>query len=244
MAIPPRKIRQLPPALPADDMDVFPISQIDPQTGVATTRAMTRAQNNAEMIAVIAGARQDFVDMAEVEHDRLEAKIDSKADAPVAWNQVAGKPETFPPTQHTHPASEVTGLPATPTWSTLTGKPNTFPPSTHSHAISDVTGLQSALDAKTTGAAILGEVDVLDQAVVVLGLGVRSKDVTVPASWGMRTTDTLFVTAATSLPVGYAIDNAIPLTTTSIRVYFVGPALALLASNTFRVRVAAIGRTS
>lgn len=94
------------------------------------------------------------------------------------------------------------------------------------------------------GAVILGDVDVVDQAVVVLGLGVRSKDVTVPASWGLRTTDTLFVTAATSLPVGYAIDNAIPLTTTSIRVYFVGPALALLASNTLRVRVAAIARTS
>lgn len=94
------------------------------------------------------------------------------------------------------------------------------------------------------GATILGDVDVVDTAVIALNLGIRSKDVAVPASWGLQTTDTLFVTAATSLPAGYAIDNAIPLTTTSIRVYFMGPALALLASNTLKVRVTAIARTS
>lgn len=243
MAIPPRRIRQLPPALPAKDTDVFPISQMG-DDGRPTTRAMTRAQNNAEMIEVISEARQEFVDMAEVEHDRLEAKIDTKADAPVAWNSVTEKPSTFPPAPHTHPASDVTGLPATPTWSTLSGKPSTFPPATHSQAISTITGLQAALDAKYPGAVILGEVDIVDQAAVVLALGVRSKDVSVPASWGLRTSDTLFVTPGASLPAGYAIDNAIPLTTTSIRVYFIGPALALLASNTLKVRVAAIGRTS
>lgn len=105
------------------------------------------------------------------------------------------------------------------------------------------TGPAGAAGAKgDPGAVILGEVDVVDSAVVALSLGVRTKDVTIPASWGLRTTDTLFVTAATALPAGYAIDNAIPLTTTSIRFYFVGPALALLASNTLRVRVAAIAR--
>jgi len=98
-------------------------------------------------------------------------------------------------------------------------------------------------DKGDSGATILGEVDVVDQAVVALALGVRSKDVTVPSSWGLKTTDTLFATPATTLPAGYAIDNAVPLSTTSIRVYFMAPALALLASNTLKVRIAAIGRT-
>lgn len=93
------------------------------------------------------------------------------------------------------------------------------------------------------GATILGEVDVLDQAAVGLQLGIRSKDITVPASWGLKTTDTLFATPATALPAGYAIDNALPLSTTSIRVYFMAPALNILVSNTLRVRIAAIGRT-
>lgn len=249
MAVPPRRLRQLPAALPAKDSDVFPISQMD-DNGVATTRAMTRAQNNAEMIAVIKDARQEIVDMANAEHQAINAKID----APTSWDDIEGKPSDFTPSSHKHVISDVEGLaasleqasqsPVVPTWSNLAGKPSTFPPSTHTHSIANVTGLQTALDSRLSGAVILGEVDVVDNAVVALSLGVRSKDVTVPASWGLRLTDTLFVTPAVALPVGYAIDNAVPLSTTSIRVYFTAPALALLASNTLKVRVAAIGRTS
>lgn len=85
MAVPPRRIRQLPPALPAKDTDVFPISQMG-DDGVPTTRAMTRAQNNAEMVGVINAARQEFVDTANAEHaalhardDELQALIDANA---------------------------------------------------------------------------------------------------------------------------------------------------------------------
>lgn len=331
MAVPPRRMRQLPAALPPKDSDVFPISQMD-DNGVPTTRAMTRAQNNAEMIAVINAARQEFVDTANAEHEELRNWIDdlqnrvisnevadsniqtaitmvqqmiasgdggksayqlwlelpgnsgktiqqffdAMAGAPgtTKWDGITDKPATFTPSQHTHPISDVIGaqtaldgkadsvhthnqgeivglndaldkkadLPIS--WGSVAGKPNTFSPSSHGHPISDVTGLQSALDAKLPGAIILGEVDVVDSAVVALSLGVRSKDVTVPASWGLRATDTLFVTPSTTLPLGYAIDNAVPLSTTSIRVYFMAPALALLASNTLKVRVAAIGRSS
>lgn len=75
MAIPPRKIRQLPPALPAKDTDVFPISQMG-DDNVPVTRAMTRVQNNAELIAVIQAARQEFVDTANAEHIALHARDD------------------------------------------------------------------------------------------------------------------------------------------------------------------------
>jgi hypothetical protein len=341
MAIQPRKIRQLPPAQAPSATDVFPVSQMNTETGLATTRAMSRDQLQADLIQVINEARQQFVDTANAEHQSLQSQINALQDmleeneatdsaiqnglvmlqqalesgesgktvydlwieagnigtlqdylnslvgppGTTSWNGITDKPSSFTAAPHTHPVSEVIGLQSaidgkaatvhthnegditgltasldelqeqidsiesgngTPAWNAVTGKPSTYPPSAHTHPISEVSGLQAALNAKpnVSGAVILGEVDVVDQAVVVLGLGVRSKDVTVPGSWGLRTTDTLFVTAAQTLPVGYAIDNAIPLTTTSIRVYFVGPALALLASNTLKVRVAAIGRTS
>ena len=54
-----------------------------------------------------------------------------------AWNDITGKPSTFPPSTHTHPQSDVTGLVAD-----LSGKAATV----HTHAISDVTDLQTALD--------------------------------------------------------------------------------------------------
>lgn len=75
MAIPPRRIRQLPAALPAKDTDVFPVSQMG-DNGVASTRAMSRAQFQSDIVDVITAARQDFVDQATAEHNRLDARDD------------------------------------------------------------------------------------------------------------------------------------------------------------------------
>lgn len=90
----------------------------------------------------------------------------------VSWEDVMGKPSTFPPATHTHSIADVTGLQAAldgkqavgdyatqgdvsdaidaipaPTWGDVSGKPSTFTPAAHTHAIADVTGLQAALDA-------------------------------------------------------------------------------------------------
>ncbi|WJN62880.1 minor tail protein [Streptomyces phage phiScoe23] len=52
--------------------------------------------------------------------------------APVVnWITITGKPATFPPDPHVHPA---------PAWSEVTNKPSTFTPSSHTHAWSDITG--------------------------------------------------------------------------------------------------------
>lgn len=75
MALPPRRIRQLPPALPAKPTDVFPVSQMD-EAGNATTRAMTREQFQSDITDFIATARQDFVDQANEEHARLDTRDD------------------------------------------------------------------------------------------------------------------------------------------------------------------------
>lgn len=73
MAMQPRRIRQLPAALPAKDTDAFPVSQMDEQ-GNATTRAMTRGQFQSDIINVIAEARQEFVDQARADHARLDER--------------------------------------------------------------------------------------------------------------------------------------------------------------------------
>jgi hypothetical protein len=68
----------------------------------------------------------------------------------VAWDDVTGKPATFPPEAHNQAIATVTGLQAA-----LDGKAA----SSHGHAIGDVTGLQAALDGKagvvTTGTATI-----------------------------------------------------------------------------------------
>lgn len=77
MATPPRKIRQLPPAQAPSDSDVFPVSQMNAQTGVATTRAMTRLQLQSDLIQVINEARQMFVTQSEETHSYLQEQIDA-----------------------------------------------------------------------------------------------------------------------------------------------------------------------
>jgi hypothetical protein len=61
------------------------------------------------------------------------------------WNDIAGKPATFPPATHQHVVGDVTGLQAA-----LDGKQvaGSYAAAVHSHGISDVTGLQTALDGK------------------------------------------------------------------------------------------------
>lgn len=76
MALPPRKIRQLPPALAPKDTDVFAVSQLSDE-GVATTRAMTRVQLQSDLIQVINDARQQFVNTANAEHLHLQEQLDS-----------------------------------------------------------------------------------------------------------------------------------------------------------------------
>lgn len=58
----------------------------------------------------------------------------------VHWNNLSGKPGTFPPEYHTHSISEVIDL-----WTVLGGKSDVG----HTHSIANITGLQSALDSKT-----------------------------------------------------------------------------------------------
>lgn len=90
----------------------------------------------------------------------------------LAWENLSGKPPTFPPGAHSHAWTDLAGVPATasrwPTWLEVADKPLTFAPSAHTHAAADITagtfadaripelamakisGLQTALDGKAS----------------------------------------------------------------------------------------------
>jgi len=109
--------------------------------------------DSALAAAVVANANAIANLPAPYEPTALEGRVTVLEDAPdVGWDDVDGKPATFPPSAHTHAYADITG------------KPSTFPPSAHSHAIADTTGLQAALDGKqpattfktVNGIAIMG----------------------------------------------------------------------------------------
>ena len=94
---------------------------------------------------------------------------------PVEWDEVEGKPEEFPPAEHTRSWDEITGKPEefppenhSHSWAQVTGKPTAFTPSSHDHTIAQVTNLQSTLDGKAasshdhTIAQVTGLQDELD----------------------------------------------------------------------------------
>jgi hypothetical protein len=73
---------------------------------------------------------------------------------PPTWDSVLNKPATFPPSAHTHTASQITDFASAVVavsppvdWSSLTGKPTTFAPSAHTHLKSEITGLDADLAA-------------------------------------------------------------------------------------------------
>lgn len=173
MAIQPRKIRQLPPAQAPSDADVFPVSQMNAETGVATTRAMTRLQLQSDLIKVINDARQQFVDTANLEHKSLQDQINAlqhmleeneATDAAIHNGLVmlqqalesgeSGKTvyDLWIEAGNTGSLQDylnsLVGPPGTTSWNGITDKPSTFNPSSHSHPVSDIVGLQSSLDGK------------------------------------------------------------------------------------------------
>jgi hypothetical protein len=83
---------------------------------------------------------------------------------PPTWDSVLNKPTTFPPSTHTHTASQITDFASAVVavsppvdWSSLTGKPSTFAPSAHTHLKSEITGLDADLAALATEDTALGQ---------------------------------------------------------------------------------------
>lgn len=68
------------------------------------------------------------------------------------WDELEGKPETFPPEAHEHD------------WDEVEGKPTEFPPEAHEHEISEVEGLAAALSGKADSSHTHGMGDVVGLA--------------------------------------------------------------------------------
>ncbi|MEU4155686.1 hypothetical protein [Actinoplanes sp. NPDC026670] len=81
----------------------------------------------------------------------------------VAWPDVTGKPESFPPAAHSH------------AYGSLIGTPSSFPPAPHSHAQEQITGLTEALASKVDDAELEALVDDLDEVHTELRAGIASK---------------------------------------------------------------------
>ena len=62
----------------------------------------------------------------------------------VTWENVDGKPATFPPTIGSTATTAAAGN-HVHAWGAITGKPTSFPPATHTHPASDITGLADAV---------------------------------------------------------------------------------------------------
>lgn len=64
---------------------------------------------------------------------------------PLPWADITGEPVSFPPSAHTHPIADVTGL-----QTALDGKQasGSYAAASHTHATSEVTGLDTALAGK------------------------------------------------------------------------------------------------
>lgn len=90
----------------------------------------------------------------------------------VDWNNVNGKPLTFPPSAHQHEIADIENLASTLsqkvdilnigtyiTWDNISGKPTTFATGAHTHEIADVNLLTEALAAKASIADLSGKED-------------------------------------------------------------------------------------
>ncbi|MFW9242835.1 hypothetical protein [Corynebacterium striatum] len=91
---------------------------------------------NGKTSPSLRGPKGDKGDTGSVENVSW-ADISGKPDLASTWEQVKGKPESFPPAPHTHTTAQVEGLDAA-----LAGKADKG----HKHKVEDVDGLKERLD--------------------------------------------------------------------------------------------------
>jgi hypothetical protein len=73
------------------------------------------------------------------------------------WQNVQGRPATFPPGPHQHPGADITSAVAeanTVPWGGVTGIPSAFPPAPHTHPGSDITSKVASAVAADSAASV------------------------------------------------------------------------------------------
>jgi hypothetical protein len=101
----------------------------------------------------------------------------------IAWDNVSGKPATFPPSSHTHVAANITDFATAVAavsppvdWNSLTGKPATFAPSAHTHTASAIADFNTAAAAAAPVQSVAGRTGAVTLAVADVSGAVASTD--------------------------------------------------------------------
>lgn len=80
------------------------------------------------------------------DHNSLVDDVQALDAKKTAYNDLTGKPSTFPPTVGTTATTAKAGN-YVPTYAEVKDKPTTFAPAAHTHKIADITGLEDRLKA-------------------------------------------------------------------------------------------------
>ena len=256
MGMPPRRIRQLPPAQAAKDSDVFPVSQMD-DNGVATTRAMQRAQFQQDIIDVINAARQQFIDTANAEHAVINGRLDNLEDglaantlddqqlnaAMIMLQQMIETGESGKTPYDLWLEAGNTGS-LTDYLSSLRGPQGERGPP--GEAIVGPKGDRG--EPGVAGIGIQGPTgpspkvslpDITIAGTIAVGVLAGPRLHTIACS-GALTTDAFVLTPAATMPVGYMLGDARCKTAGQLEVTLYLPAVALLASYSIPVKVTAV----
>ncbi len=138
-----------------------------------------------------------------------DANLDSEAGyelyaASIGWSSVTGKPSAYPPSAHTHPAGQFTGIlpvsqggtgaataaearaalgiSGTTDWGSISGKPTAFPPETHTHLANQIAGILSITQGGT-GAATAAEARAALGVIDAGGFNARTVVTTSTSTW-------------------------------------------------------------
>lgn len=204
----PRKIRQLPGAVTPSDGDMFPVSQMI--NGTPHTRAMTRGQFVAEIVAAVAAARQGLVDEFAARDTALQAMVDA-VQAALADNTA----------MDAQMQATLDALQEPIQWDNIMGRPS-LASADHTHA-----GL----------ATQVGTATIAQTAVLAIAAGTRRVSV---ALAGVVPAGNYIAFPTVAPPAGYGIMDAVCTANGTLQVSVIAPLLAIGASYSIPVRVVRI----
>lgn len=117
--------------LNVSELSIQPVSKIEFSNNSALRGVSNNVSDNSTEYAVSSNLFKNTI-------TEINDNIDNHTHS---YNDITDKPQSFPPSQHSHPISEITDL-----QTNLDGKAS----AQHSHQISDITNLQTTLDAKAS----------------------------------------------------------------------------------------------
>lgn len=122
--------------------DTYPTTWDEVQDKPDTYPPAGHGHTGDDVTVVVQGGQvsaQDALTNHQQVLDGLAERLDNLPDP--TWDNLQGKPSTYPPAAHRHKWGEIDDKPDTypATWDSVTGKPATYPPAAHRHTDEDIT---------------------------------------------------------------------------------------------------------